>query len=53
MRHAPFKIDQRGRDRWLMLMEQALAEVALPEKVVPVLRQFFADSATFMINQPG
>src|SRR5256885_6202417 len=26
MRHAPFTIDQRGRDRWIELMEQALAE---------------------------
>src|SRR5437868_15125490 len=30
MRHAPFTIDQRGRDRWIELMEQALAEAELP-----------------------
>src|SRR5689334_12699790 len=35
MRHAPFKIDQRGRDRWIELMEAALAETELPEAVVP------------------
>ena len=53
MRHAPFQIDQRGRDRWITLMEAALAETDLPAQVVPVLRQFFHGSATFMINHPG
>ena len=51
MRHAPLAIDQRARDRWIELMEAALGEVALPEKAVPLLRKFFHDSATFMINQ--
>jgi hemoglobin len=53
MRHAPFVIDQRGRDRWIMLMEAALAEVQLPPEAVPPLRQFFHDAATFMINHAG
>jgi hemoglobin len=52
MRHAPFVVDQRGRDRWVELMEAAMAEAKLPEQVVPVLRQFFANTATFMINRP-
>src|SRR4051794_9441626 len=30
MRHAPFRIDQRGRDRWVELMGHALLEVGLP-----------------------
>jgi hemoglobin len=50
MRHGPFKIDQAGRDRWVELMEAALAEAALPAEVIPPLRKFFHDSATFMIN---
>ncbi len=50
MRHAPFKIDQPARDRWINLMEAALAESHLDDRVVPMLRQFFHDSATFMIN---
>ena len=50
MRHAPFKITQAGRDRWLQLMEAALAEAELPPEVHPPLRLFFSDSATFMIN---
>jgi hemoglobin len=51
MRHAPFVIDQRGRDRWVELMEAALAETNLPEQVVPPLRKFFHEAATFMINR--
>ncbi len=50
MRHAPFRIDQQGRDRWIELMEAALAEVHLPAEAVVPLRKFFHDSATFMIN---
>ena len=51
MRHAPFAIDQNGRDRWIELMEASLAEVQLPADVLPPLRRFFHDSATFMINR--
>ena len=51
MRHAPFSIDQRGRDRWVELMEAALEETRLPEQVVPPLRRFFHEAATFMINR--
>jgi hemoglobin len=51
MRHGPFAIDQAARDRWISLMEQALAETDLPERAVQPLRQFFHDAATFMINR--
>ena len=51
MRHAPFHIDQRGRDRWVELMEAALAEVNLPAEAAPPLRKFFHEAATFMINR--
>jgi hemoglobin len=50
MRHAPFKIDRAGRDRWVELMEAALVEANLPAESHPALRQFFHDAATFMIN---
>jgi hemoglobin len=53
MRHSPFKIDQVARNRWISLMEAALAETQLDERAVPMLRQFFHDSATFMINHAG
>jgi hemoglobin len=53
MRHAPFAIDRRGRDRWVELMEAALAEVKLPDAAVAPLRTFFHDAATFVINRDG
>jgi hemoglobin len=51
MRHMPFPIDQKARDRWMQLMERALAETALPDQVAETLRQFFDGTATFMINR--
>jgi hemoglobin len=51
MRHAPFAIDQRARDRWIHLMEQAIDETALPASALPPLRAFFHDAATFLINR--
>jgi hemoglobin len=53
MRHAPFRVDQRARDRWLQLMDAALLEAKTPDAAVPVLRQFFNSTATFMINHEG
>ena len=50
MRHARFPVDQRARDRWVSLMEQALNEAALPPEPTRMLRQFFHDAATFLIN---
>jgi hemoglobin len=50
-RHAPFAIDQRARDRWVALMTRALDEAAFPPEVESVLRQFFAATATFMMNR--
>jgi hemoglobin len=50
MRHAPFEIDQRARDRWIELMEAALEETKLDERAVGMLRRFFHDTATFMMN---
>lgn len=51
MRHAPFVIDQRARDRWMALMGRALDEAALPADVTPLLREFLDGVATFMINR--
>ena len=51
MRHAPFAINQRARNRWIEVMEEALAEVQLPEDAVWPLRKFFHEAATFMINR--
>jgi hemoglobin len=50
MRHARFPVTQAARNRWLVLMDRALAEVQLPELAEQLLRKFFADSGTFLIN---
>ena len=50
-RHAPFAIDQRARDRWLHLMTRALEAAALPPESDAILRAFFEQTATFMINR--
>lgn len=51
MRHAPFAVNQPARDRWIQLMNNALAEAALPPEAEATLRQFFDGVATFMINR--
>jgi hemoglobin len=50
-RHLPFIIDQAARDRWMQLMDKAFAEAALPPKAEQLLRSFFGQMATFMINK--
>jgi hemoglobin len=51
MRHMPFAIDQRARDRWMELMNRAIDEAELPPDVVPLMHEFLAQVATFMINK--
>ncbi|MBL8175054.1 MAG: globin [Bryobacterales bacterium] len=51
MRHHPFAVDERARDRWVALMEQAMGEAGLPAEAEEVLRGFFAHVATFLINR--
>ena len=51
IRHAPFPIGERARDRWVELMERAVDEALLPEEVQKLLRAFFASTATFLMNR--
>ena len=51
MRHAPFAVDERARDRWVLLMGKALDQVALPPDVTNLLREFFGSVATFLRNR--
>jgi len=53
MRHARFHVNRAARDRWVSLMEDALAEVALPAEATMILHKFFDDAATFLINREG
>ena len=50
-RHSPFPINQAVRDRWMRLMDNALGEASLPGGAEQVLRKFFNEMSTFMINQ--
>ena len=55
MRHAPFPVDTGARDRWVEIMDRALAEAQLDPRAEAVLRAFFHQVATFLINRnrPG
>ena len=53
VRHNPFAIDERARNRWVELMDRALDESQLAPQAVEVLRPFLHDTATFMINRRG
>ena len=52
-RHAPFHIDAPARQRWVRLMEHALDQAALDSEAEAVLRAFFRDTASFLVNRPG
>ena len=51
MRHAPFPIDRQARTEWVALMDQAVEEMAFTPQVTDVLRAFFHEVATFLINR--
>jgi len=51
MRHAPFPVDQAARDRWVLLMTNAMREAELPEDVSKMMLEFFNGVATFMMNR--
>lgn len=50
MRHAPFRVDQAARDRWMQLMTAAMEETQLMPEADRLLREFFAQTATFLQN---
>ncbi len=51
MRHAPFAIGPAERDRWLVHMRAAIAEVAPPADVTAELERYFAAAAEAMRNR--
>ncbi len=53
MRHAPFQIGPDERDRWLKHMLAALGQVGVPEPAYTVMANYFASTATFLINAPA
>jgi hemoglobin len=50
MRHAPFVIDQEGRDHWFQHMCDAIDEAGIQEPARGIMRDYFERAATFMIN---
>ena len=51
MRHAPFPVDQAARDRWMLLMTNALEEAEIPLEARRVLLAYFESTATAMMNR--
>lgn len=51
MRHAPFAVNLAARERWLTIMNHAFAEANLPPEAEEVLRPFFENVATAMMNR--
>ncbi len=50
MRHAPFPISQNVRDRWVALMDRALAEAEVPAATAVIMQAFLHHTATFLLN---
>jgi hemoglobin len=51
-RHLPFAIGRAERDQWMLCMERALGDMALPEELSAHLIQAFHRVADHMRNQP-
>jgi hemoglobin len=51
MRHAPFAIGPQERDRWLVHMSAAIAELDPPEPIAQALRNYFDMAAESMRNR--
>lgn len=51
MRHMPFPIDRRARDRWVQLMSTAVEQSGIPAPAAEQLMRFCEDAATFLINR--
>ncbi len=52
MRHSPFTIGTRERDRWTQIMNESLEECAFPILAAAPLKKFFTETADFLRNQP-
>ena len=50
-RHVPFAIDRTTRDRWVLLMDQAMCEAELPVAATAIIQPFLHEVATFLINR--
>jgi hemoglobin len=53
MRHMPFAVTAAARERWLLLMANALDQVRFPAEADALLREFFDGVSAMLINRPG
>jgi hemoglobin len=51
MRHVPFSIGAQERDRWLLHMRAAVAELDPPERVTEALLRYFETGAESLRNR--
>jgi hemoglobin len=51
MRHMPYSIGEEERDRWLLLMGNAMQAAEIPGEAADSLMGFFAQVADFMRNR--
>ena len=51
MRHMPFAVNALARERWLLLMNNALDQVTLPPEVDVLLREFFQGVSAMLVNR--
>ncbi len=51
-RHMPFKISMKEKDAWMTNMNAALDSVPEFDPYKSILKNYFEEFATFMINQP-
>lgn len=51
MRHAPFAVDQKARDRWIKLMTEAIDESDIDAEAAATMKTFFDGVATFLMNR--
>lgn len=50
-RHMPFAIDQAARDRWFSHMNASLEEADFAPDIASVIRDYFDNAATFLMNR--
>jgi len=51
MRHMKFPLDQAARDRWMLLMSNALVKAEFSDEARKYLEDFFGGVATFLMNR--
>ncbi len=51
MRHVPYSIGTKERDRWVELMSQSIDQCQIPETSAAQLKEFFYQVADFLRNK--